>query len=318
MCKKYFSIFSFCFILLCNIYAVEIDLLKINPTEFVNDQSNSIKDGRVFFTSSFRYYGENVNYIISAEKNNPNNIYIYYYSDSPKAPDFMNSLFSDFIKSYAMQCAFLTMTTFDVMNGKYELQYNYTLPNGSSYILYGNVNLSKGIEGFGVKLLRATSVLNKIQQDLFFSARDVGGTVLPLNNYTLATIKTNIVYVNIEGLKSDYLYIIGNESADRIGEWSFLTVLFNQKMPNSSYYGYRWKIKMEIMDAKALDDNEFFSQSIELSNGRQISFASIVQENYEYMIYSENPYLGFGLNIALTGIEEKYAQKVIISITSEK
>ena len=76
-----------------------VDLLKIVQNRFVSDTTNNLQNGRVSRVENVTYYSNSIKATISAERKNPNGIYVFFEKDGYSKAD-LESFMSDTIDYY--------------------------------------------------------------------------------------------------------------------------------------------------------------------------------------------------------------------------
>jgi hypothetical protein len=166
---RLFYLITLLFLIIFNINAFElpIDLFSINYETFSKGKKPTLHEGRLVFSAQYEYYDLQINYIVSFDKKDKNNVFVFFEKPSSNDTNF-KEFYKDTIAYYQERSLFIYSYL------SYDPEYiekddDFILINGKITI-YIKTNQQKGLYGFGINLERHDTLIDK--ESLFLNTTD--------------------------------------------------------------------------------------------------------------------------------------------------
>lgn len=281
------------------LYCVDfgVDFTQLDPKAFLSNMDNEYKDGYVITTGKVTYYRKLISYTIGCNKENINNFYVYYTFSLGDQEIFL-SFFKDFFNHYSEKAIRLVAKSINTNYG-HEMQYEISIPDLPSYLIYVQSSYVSGMLGFGITY--ASSYNYKFDNNIKSLATTWNNPNIIEYKYrfVLEDIVSNICYYkDIEFLENDVLMI----DKDKIDGWEDYYFAIDASIIRKKANATMYILRLIIDDDNIKNDPRFLSYNLIVDYNTIIPFYDLLS-NDVYKIYG-NKYSIFRIDINTTTKEE--------------
>ena len=294
----------------------QFDIRKIDTRKFVSDTSNNLQNGRVTKSASFDYYTNRVKVTFTAEKKNPQNLYLFFERDSHSMADLVSLLHDVVDYYYADAGGMLTSAAYD--GSEVETDYKFYLGSSNGVQIYTRISNTDGLRVFGVLISDGVSTLDGLNS---FLREGVESEVIS-DTIDHDKLANNTFYFkdSISSAKDFVIALADNELVDlgSGGKWFSFFKVFRTGVGDDGLYHF--KIKAEVIEPNILQDP--YLNSIQFSFGFPISLSLYEILNSSdtsgYTFKSDHPLMSISCFLSPTA--EQYAtiiSKIVLKIATE-
>jgi hypothetical protein len=290
--KHFFVLLLISLCIKSNALDLDTDFFSIDPSTFVADQSNTLEKGNVIKNGYQTYYGLSIEYSITAKKDNPGSIYIFYSAPENKNEEFY-SFYKDMVQYYLDKTYIAAIDT-SYASDEIEPHIYIDIPNKPAAVIYSKYTPNNGIRGFGITYTEYQSGNITIDKSLFIDAAFYGNRKSKVvDNLKYSDLNDGIAYIckKYIGDKTKWSW---SPSKEDINEWGALSnsdvIYQDQNIDISNKFTIKIKLKDESLKSNIILNSSY----IEFSNGSIVSIYDILNSKDDgYILYTNSDLLGF-------------------------